>query len=363
MRLFKMEIYKLYHEKVFLWGVLFVIGLMMIFFWFAEVGDELAVIGEKSYSGYEAVQVNRKITEEFEGIITDEKIDQIIKKYGIPSKLSENMPNWRDGNYLNDFVALYFTNGNWQAQILPTQTYALEESELGKVCENRGIAPTLEYVKGWRAFVELLQFGLVLGSIVVICSISTVFAKEGQTKMLPLIFTTEEGRRKDVYAKVFSAFLLTATAFIVVVLLDFILCGLVYGMDGFTNMTGIVLGEKMLRAVYQVNFSQYLVRLLLFGLQGFFLLCAITLAISAKYNTSFTAVIVSAVCWGMPVILRMLLMGMSAIFIYATPLFLVMHGCLDDVYGAEEIVLLISLVIGIICTITGFLKYKVKEAV
>lgn len=177
MRLFKMEIYKLYHEKVFLWGVLFVIGLMMIFFWFAEVGDELAVIGEKSYSGYEAVQVNRKITEEFEGIITDEKIDQIIKKYGIPSKLSENMPNWRDGNYLNDFVALYFTNGNWQAQILPTQTYALEESELGKVCENRGIAPTLEYVKGWRAFVELLQFGLVLGSIVVICSISTVFAK------------------------------------------------------------------------------------------------------------------------------------------------------------------------------------------
>ena len=60
---------------------------------------------------------------------------------------------------------------------------------------------------------------------------------------------------------------------------------------------------------------------------------------------------------------KMFLMGMSAIFIYATPLFLVMHGCLDDVYGAEEIVLLISLVIGIICTITGFLKYKVKEAV
>lgn len=155
MRLFKMEIYKLYHEKVFLWGVLSVIGLMMIFFWFAEVGDELAVIGEKSYSGYEAVQVNRKITKEFEGIITDEKIDQIIKKYGIPSKLGENMPNWRDGNYLNDFVVLYFTDGSWQAQILPTQIYTLEESELGKVCENRGITPALEYVKGWRAFVDL----------------------------------------------------------------------------------------------------------------------------------------------------------------------------------------------------------------
>lgn len=276
--------------------------------------------------------------------------------------IGENMPNWRDGNYLNDFVVLYFTDGSWQAQILPTQIYTLEESELGKVCENRGITPALEYVKGWRAFVDLLQFGLILGSIVVICSVSTVFAKEGQTKMLPLIFTTEEGRRKDVYSKVFAAFLLTATVFIGIVLLDFILCNLVYGMDGFTNMTGIVLGEKMLRAVYQVNFPQYLVRLLLFGLQGLFLLCAITLVISANYNTSFATVIVSAVCWGMPVILRMFLMGMSAIFIYATPLFLVMHGCLDDVYGAGGIVLCISLLTGIICTVVGFLKYKTKEA-
>lgn len=157
--------------------------------------------------------------------------------------------------------------------------------------------------------------------------------------MLPLIFTTEEGRRKDVYAKVFAAFLLTAAVFVGIVLLDFILCSLVYGMDGFTGMTGIVLGEKVLRAVYQVNFPQYFVRLLLFGLQGLFLLCAITLAVSAKYHTSFVAVIVAAACWGMPLILRMLLMGMSAIFIYATPLFLVMHGCLDDVYGAEGIAL------------------------
>ena len=117
----------------------------------------------------------------------------------------------------------------------------------------------------------------------------------------------------------------------------------------------------MLRAVYQVNFPQYLVRLLLFGLQGLFLLCAITLVISANYNTSFAAVIVSAVCWGMPVILRMLLMGMNAIFIYATPLFLVMHGCLDDAYGAGGIVLCISLLTGIICTVVGFIKYNLND--
>ena len=66
------------------------IGLMMIHFWFIEVGNELAVVCEKSYSGYTAVQINRQITEEFEGMITDEKIDRIIEKYGIPSKLAGN---------------------------------------------------------------------------------------------------------------------------------------------------------------------------------------------------------------------------------------------------------------------------------
>ena len=45
-----------------------------------------------------------------------------------------------------------------------------------------------------------------------------------------------------------------------------------------------------------------------------------------------------------------------------TSLFLVMHGCLDDVYGAGGIVLCISLLTGIICTVVGFLKYKTKEA-
>lgn len=80
-------------------------GLMLLYFWFVEVGDEIAVVGHNSYSGYEAVQVNREITKD-----------------------------------------------------------------------------------------------LVLGCVLVICGVSTVFAEEGQTKMLP--FTTEEGKRKDIRAKV-----------------------------------------------------------------------------------------------------------------------------------------------------------------
>lgn len=196
MRLYKMELFKLFHNKIFKIGMLAATGLMFLYFWFAEVGDEIATVDGKFYSGYEAVQMNRKITEEFEGDLTDEKVNLIIEKYGLPTKLEENMPGWRDGNFLNDFVTRYFTNGTWERGVLPTEKYSLKETELGKAYDEIGKTPYLAYTTGWKVFVEMLQFGLILGSILIICGVSTIFAEESQTKMLPLIFSTEEGRRK-----------------------------------------------------------------------------------------------------------------------------------------------------------------------
>jgi hypothetical protein len=205
MRLYKMELFKLFQNKIFKVGMLATTGLLFLYFWFAEVGGEISTVDGKFYSGYEAVQMNRKITEEFEGDLTDEKVNQIIEKYGLPAKLEENMPGWRDGNFLNDFVTRYFTNGAWENGVLPTERYFLGETELGKAYDEIGKTPYLAYTTGWKVFVEMLQFGLILGSILIICGVSTIFAEESQTKMLPLIFSTEEGRRKDVPAKILAS--------------------------------------------------------------------------------------------------------------------------------------------------------------
>ena len=95
MRLYKMELFKLFQNKIFKIGMLATTGLLFLYFWFAEVGGEISTVDGKFYSGYEAVQMNRKIMEEFEGDLTDEKVNQIIEKYGLPAKLEENMPGWR----------------------------------------------------------------------------------------------------------------------------------------------------------------------------------------------------------------------------------------------------------------------------
>ena len=93
MRLYKMELFKLFQNKIFKIGMLAATGLLFLYFWFAEVGGEIATVDGKFYSGYEAVQMNRKITEEFEGNLTDKKVNQISPKLfevaGDPFKMKD----------------------------------------------------------------------------------------------------------------------------------------------------------------------------------------------------------------------------------------------------------------------------------
>jgi len=358
MRLYKMELYKLFQNKTFKIGMLAATGLLLLYFWFAEVGGEIATVDGAFYSGYEAVQMNRKITEEFEGNLTDEKVNQIVEKYGLPSKLEENMPGWRDGNFLNDFVTRYFTNGAWENGVLPTERYSLEETELGKAYAQIGKTPYLAYTTGWKVFVEMLQFGLILGSILIICGVSTIFAEESQTKMLPLIFCTEEGRRKDVPAKIFASFTYTISIFMWFVLVNFVLCWMIYGLKGAENISWMVLSQYMLQPVL---FLKYLGILLGLAFQALLSLCAITLCVSASQDSSFRAVIIAAVCWGIPVLVRVFFGGIIWLVVDSMPIFLIMTGTVKDIYEMWYIVWAINICFGIGCLVKGTVTYKIKQ--
>ena len=285
-------------------------------------------------------------------------MNQIIEKYGLPAKLEENMPGWRDGNFLNDFVTRYFTNGAWGNGVLPTERYFLGETELGKAYDEIGKTPYLAYTMGWKVFAEMLQFGLILGSILIICGVSTIFAEESQTKMLPLIFSTEEGRRKDVPAKILASFTFTIFIFMWFVLVNFVLCWMIYGLKGFENISWMVLSQHMLQPVL---FLKYLGILLGLAFQALLSLCTITLCVSAYQDSSFGAVIIVAVCWGLPVLIRMFFGGIIWLIVDSMPIFLVMTGIVNDIYEIWYIVLGINVCFTIGCLVKGLVSYKTKQ--
>lgn len=387
MQLYKMELYKIFHRKIFWIGILAILGLMFVYFWFAEVGDERCVIDGRSYSGYEAVQMNKKITEEYAGTVTDEKINQIVDKYGLPSELNENMPGWKDGNYLNDFVTRFFTNGSWENGVEPTERYRLKDTDLWKAYKeyNENIdsksekndkkqmeteilsmwkfKPTLEYTTGWKVFGELLQFGLILGSIMIICVISGIFAEESQTRMLPLIFTTVEGKRKDTSAKVLASFTITALLYAGITGSAWGLCKIVYDLKGEYNLTGVVISGSMWKTVDRVPFFSYLSVLLILGMLAFLSLNAITLCISAYQNSMFGAVVATAICWAIPLLVRTFFGGFVWILVDSMPMFLIMQVNLNDIYSIWYVIAVIAVGVLAVSLIKGILHYKVKQVV
>lgn len=387
MQLYKMELYKIFHRKIFWIGILAILGLMFVYFWFAEVGDERCVIDGRSHSGYEAVQMNKKITEEYAGTVTDEKINQIVDKYGLPSELNESMPGWKDGNYLNDFVTRFFTNGSWENGVKPTVRYRLKDTDLWKAYKeyNENIdsksekndkkqmkteilsmwkfKPTLEYTTGWKVFGELLQFGLILGSIMIICVISGIFAEESQTKMLPLIFTTVEGKRKDTSAKVLASFTITVLLYAGITGSAWGLCKIVYDLKGGYNLTGVVISGSMWKTVDKVPFFSYLSVLLILGTLAFLSLNAITLCISAYQDSMFGAVVATAICWAIPLLVRIFFDGLVWILVDSMPMFLIMQVNLNDIYSIWYVVAVIAVGMLAVFLTKGILHYKVKQVV
>lgn len=387
MQLYKMELYKIFHRKIFWIGILAILGLMFVYFWFAEVGDERCVIDGRSHSGYEAVQMNKKNTEEYAGTVTDEKINQIVDKYGLPSELNESMPGWKDGNYLNDFVTRFFTNGSWENGVKPTVRYRLKDTDLWKAYKeyNENIdsksekndkkqmkneilsmwkfKPTLEYTTGWKVFGELLQFGLILGSIMIICVISGIFAEESQTKMLPLIFTTVEGKRKDTSAKVLASFTITVLLYAGITGSTWGLCKIVYDLKGGYNLTGVVISGSMWKTVDKVPFFSYLSVLLILGMLAFLSLNAITLCISAYQDSMFGAVVATAICWAIPLLVRIFFGGLVWILVDSMPMFLIMQVNLNDIYSIWYVIAVIAVGVLAVSLTKGILHYKVKQVV
>lgn len=355
----------MFSRKIFLIGAVFAVAILLVYFWCVEVGDEISTVDGKSYQGYEAVQVNRAITEEFAGTLTDDKVEKIVGRYGFPHVVKEGYPGFRDANYLNGFVTDYLSDGylrEWDDYKAPTMVYSIADTELGEVQQISGKNMILSYTKGWKVFFEVLEIGMVLASILIIFTVSVIFSDEGQTKMLPLIFTTEEGKRRDIYAKIAAAFTLAIVVYVGVLALNFLLCGTVFGLQGIDCPIGMVMSNlNSARPGTYMSAGAFLTVVLLLDLLAISLLCAITLCVSSHFGNSFHAVAVSAVCWGAPVLIRMIFGGFAFLFVSGMPVFLIMTNNTFDimVFSFGGIISVgIAVVVMVVCVINGYCCYK-----
>ncbi|MCM1252463.1 MAG: ABC transporter permease [Clostridium sp.] len=377
MRLYKMELYKLCHRKLFKVGAGCTAALLILFFWM-RVSQESSYVDGVSYQGYQAVQMDKKIMEEFKGVITDEKVGKIVEKYGFPKEVKENYPYYQDSNFLNEWVEQYLSDGyyrGWDNYKIASFAYPLADTEAGEAAKTAGKDIVLAYNNGWSAFCDILTFGLIVGSVLILFGVSIVFANEGQTKMLPLIFTTKDGKEKDIYVKIAAAFTVAVGVWLGVVLLDYLLCNSVYGFDGRECMVGMMGLSQSISSYYPLSMLSadvYTAVVLFRSLLGILLLCSVTIYLSAHFPSCFHAVVSAALSWMAPVLVFMftvifdigggmivrLIRSVIVCFIYASPIYLVRFDSIIDCYGSWRLLACISAAGIVQCMVSAYRKYK-----
>lgn len=364
MRLYRMELYKLCHKKAFMICSVLAALILLFYFWLM-VDDQMSTVKGVTYHGYEAVKIDRQITETYRGGLTDAKVQKIVEEYGLPSRVEYGYGWWRDANYLNEYVVHYLSDGyivDWNEYEAPTKAYAIADTELGKLQQAMGKEIPFDYTMGWQVLFDVLQVGMMLASILVILSISRVFAQEGQTGMLPLLFTAQKGKETDAKAKIAAAFTLTVIIYSVVVIITLLLCACVFGLDGAECPMGLALfdGLNLNIKVTCIPVASYGWMVTGFYLLAMLLLCAITMCASAYCGSNFGAVTAAASLWGLPVLWGVMGGGLGYFFASCMPIFLVMPNSAWETIAQGRTVPTILVGVGLLaaCVSDGYCIYK-----
>ena len=175
--------------------------------------------------------------------------------------------------------------------------------------------------------------------------------------MAALLFTSRDGREKDIAMKTAAAFALAALVYGIIVSAAFLAVGVVYGFDGAKCMSGMVTAQNAVNPFFSVSMepvSRFVSLVLALDLLAFFVLCAVILCVSAHSVQSFHAVIMSGIFWIAPLLIRMLFGGPGYLLAAGTPLFLIMYGILEDWYNMLFLPASIALGTGTFCVINAF---------
>lgn len=358
MLLYRMELYKMFCRRI-VWISGIIMVLLLGFYFLALMDEERSTVEGTTRFGYAAIQEDRRITKEFEGILTDEKLQQIVGKYGFVSQVKYDYGSWWDKNYLTEFIAEYFSDGymrGWDAgeYQIPKQLMLIKEYKMRENIKGEDIY--FGYNKGWTKYVEFMQFaGYALIAWLVIV-LSPLFAQEHDTNMYPLVFTTENGYKKDINSKILAAFTVALVSFLVTAGSAFAVGRAIYGLDGAQMMWGFET-RNWLSKFSKLTMAQFTAAyLLLYGL-ALFMACGFCVLASAIAKNNFTSLLIVSGILAVPFIYS--LFGGALFLCVSQPIMMIWVDMLVEAMILPYwFYVCVGVLITVVCTFLGKAKCR-----
>lgn len=198
----------------------------------------------------------------------------------------------------DDFYSVRHTNIQ---NILESGSYTSAEKNTVLKMDSRISNPfTYDYSNGWKTLLTRAFTTLFLVIALAVCIIiSPVFANEYQTGADSIILSSRYGRNETVRAKVFAAFTVTSTIYGFAVLFCIATVLLPFGMQGWNCDFQII----SLNSFYSMKIWQVVLCGIIINYFMILAVMAFTMLLSAICKTSFTAVVISALCTLAPLLL------------------------------------------------------------
>lgn len=316
MRLFGMEFYKI-AARPFMVLLFVIIAAFFLAALYQEAGGARTEIDGRVYHGLEAIQEDRRLANEYEGIFTMAKAEDIVQRFGFSGYLmgkGAGFPNLREGNFCNRFVTDKMTDF-LQAQERPSGFSSGEPWEnYGKYYVDGEFR--FGYTEGWRKLTEVWHVAVSALNIWLVFMAAPVFSEEYYRNTIEVLLAAEHGKSKDIRNKIEAACCLGVLAYLAVTCLLFGMAALLYGWDGLGASADMAGNYLMFsgRGCWSTGF--YLCLLFLSGMAGVLLNIGITLFLSSRLGSPVTAaamgVVLYAAPYGMNQALFQVLLGMGA---------------------------------------------------
>lgn len=269
-----------------------VVLLFALFLSFSSYQNKYAADGKgKEGTGRIAVEIDKEIAARYEGILTDDKVRQMVSDL-IPKRDFHGLNvKYVYLNAMQSAVAVQFVDmeGNWNG-LGVSDVYGEEEIKIG-------------YVDGWLTTSQDLVKVLVVLTLAVIVMTAPVFSGE-YGGVDQIILSSRYGRSKCAVAKI-AACLLSAFAMTAVVLaMDIVVSLLLYGREGLSCS---ILFAQLTYAEQYIPFNITCKTLLIYqALLAFTGVCSVvgmTLLFSAVSKSQMVAVVSSFVVYLFPLLL------------------------------------------------------------
>lgn len=294
LQLIGMELHKIIEKRAVMIGIILLCGMNYLLS--EGIMRQQVMRTDGTYAaGQEAVRLDQDIAKQYEGLLTDEKVQQILKDAELPEGFSDiyGPAGYVERN--NMYKSLWSfrdENGHYNGKTIE-EVYGTEAGKL-----------QIGYNKSWTSLLYGVSFVLIFGlCYLIIVALTPVFSEEYGRGMDALILTSRYGRSKCAWAKVLAAslFTLLITGICVGVNLGFVVaqCGTA-GLNGSLQFNYVGL---FMTVPYEITFRQALFYAVCIWLSAAFYLTGMSLLISSFLKSSFSAIILTVLVYSAPMFL------------------------------------------------------------